>query len=43
MPYVIIKNCLVLLRNFVNKPNLLNKMQFNGLYINIWLSSLSIF
>ena len=36
----VIKNCLVLLRNFVN---LLHKIQFDSLYINIWLSSLNIF
>ena len=33
----VIKNCIVLLRNFVNK---LNKIQFNNFYINMWLSSL---
>ena len=39
MPFAI-KNCLVL-RNFVNKP--VNKIQFNSLYINMWLSPLNIF
>ena len=41
MPFSI-KNCLVLLRNFIKK-NMLNKIQFNTLYINIWMSSLNIF
>ena len=40
MPCVI-KNCLVLLRNF--EKNLLNKIQFNNLSINMWLSSINIF
>ena len=39
MPFVI-KNCLVLLRNFVK--NMLNKIQSISLYINMWMSSLNI-
>ena len=40
IPFVI-QNCLVLLRNFV--IDMFNKIQFNSLYINMWLSSVSIF
>ena len=40
MPFVI-KNCLVLLKNFCKQT--LNKIQFNSFYINMWLSSLNIF
>ena len=35
-----IKNCLVLLRNFLK--NMLNKIQSISLYINMWMSSLNI-
>ena len=41
MSCVVIKNCYVLLRNFVK--NLSNKIQFNSLNINIRLPSLNIF
>ena len=33
----------LVLRNFVNKPTDLNKIQFNSFYINMWLSSSNIF
>ena len=40
MPRVI-KNCLVLLKNY--GTNLLNKIQFESLYINMWFSLLNTF
>ena len=40
MPRVI-KNCLVLLKNY--GTNLLNKIQFDSLYINMWFSLLNTF
>ena len=40
MPFVI-KKCLVLLINL--ETNLANKIQFDSLYVNMWLSSLNIF